>query len=92
MKAQDETKAIVKERTGIMDAADPTGKGGSTNKGDVCQRLLTDHRDVLVDCVPQRFQQDFRKIMDIFLFFFYFQMKYSIHCIIFFYFDTVLFI
>ena len=41
VKAKDEAKCIVRERTGIvMDAADPTGKGGSTNKGDVCQRLL----------------------------------------------------
>ena len=46
-----------------MDAADPTGKGGSTNKGDVCQRLLTQHREVLVSCVPQRFQSDFRELL-----------------------------
>ena len=42
-----------------MDCADSTGKGGNTDKGDVCQRLLTDHREVLVQLVPEWFQSDF---------------------------------
>ena len=63
LQAQDESKALVKEKTGItMDAADPTGKGGNTNKGDVCQRLLVDHREVLVECVPEHFQTDFMSV------------------------------
>ena len=64
VKAKDEAKCIVQERTGIvMDAADPTGKGGSTNKGDVCQRLLTQHREVLVSYVPHTFQSDLRELL-----------------------------
>ena len=62
--AKEEVKSIVKEKTHIvMDAADPTGKGGNTNKGDVCERLLTTHRSVLVSTVPQRFQADFALLL-----------------------------
>ena len=41
-----------------MDAADPTGHGGNTNKGDVYERLLTKHREVIVETVPERFRPD----------------------------------
>ena len=46
-----------------MGAADPTGKGGNTNKGDVCERLLTTHQSVLVATVPQIFQADFALLL-----------------------------
>lgn len=62
--AKGEVKELVKEKTGIvMDAADPTGMGGNTNKGDVCARLLTDHRQVLVEAVPTRFQDEFNELL-----------------------------
>ena len=62
--AKQQAKAYVKSQTGItMDAADPTGKGGSTNKGDVCKRLMDDHREVLVNCVDVRYQDDFRELI-----------------------------
>ena len=62
--AKKEVKKLVKRDTDIsMDAADPTGKGGNTNKGDICQRLMTDHRHVLVKLVPERFQADFRELL-----------------------------
>ena len=46
-----------------MDAADPTGMGGNTNKGDVCERLLTTHHAVLVDTVPARYREDFSLLL-----------------------------
>ena len=46
-----------------MDSADSTGKGGNTNKGDVCQRLLTDYRHVIVELVPEIFQNDFQELL-----------------------------
>ena len=62
--AKQEVKACVKMKTGItMDAVDATGKGGNTNKGDVCQRLLTDFRHVIVELVPEEFQEDFQELL-----------------------------
>ena len=60
-----EIKAAVKNATGItMDAADPTGHGGNTDKGDICRRLMTEpHRSVLVNLMPEHHQSDFRKII-----------------------------
>ena len=45
-----------------MDAADPTGKGGNTNK-DVCSRLLKNYRHILVELAPDEFQEDFREFL-----------------------------
>ena len=62
--AKNEVKTYSKRETGItMDAADPTGKGGNTNKGDICQRLMTNYRHVLVELVPERFQTDFEELL-----------------------------
>ena len=45
MKAKEFAKAAVHDATDtIMDAVDYDGRGGSTDKGDVCRRLLKDHR------------------------------------------------
>ena len=53
--AKNEVKIHVKRKTGIiMNAADPTGKGENTNKGDVCQCLMANHH-VLVELVNERF-------------------------------------
>ena len=50
-------KTHVKKKTGVtMDAADLTGKGGNTNKGDVRQRMMVNHRDVRVETIDSRFQ------------------------------------
>ena len=46
-----------------MDCADFIGKGGTTDEGDVCQRLLRDHREVLVQLVPEQFQSDFHDLL-----------------------------
>ena len=63
-KAKDEVRERVLEETGLpLDAADPTGMGGNSNKGDLCKRLLTDHREVLVSLVPERFKDDFRELL-----------------------------
>ena len=65
--AKTEAKEHVKTCTGMgitMDAADLTGKGGNTNKGDVCQRLMTQHKDVLVECVPEVFHESFKELID----------------------------
>ena len=62
--AKQQIKAYEKSQTGItMDAVDQTGKGGSTNKGDVCKRLVDDHREVLVNCVDVRYQNNFRELI-----------------------------
>ena len=62
--AKKEIKARVSLDTGIiMDAADPTGKGGNTNKGDNCSRLLTNYRHILVDLAPVEFRDDFREFL-----------------------------
>ena len=51
--AKCDIKELIKLKTGItMDAADPTGKGGNTNKGDNCSRLLTNYRHVLINLAP----------------------------------------
>ena len=53
-KARQEAKAAVRDATGIiMDVVDFAGHGGTTDKGDVCRRLLRDHRHVLVALVPE---------------------------------------
>ena len=46
-----------------LDACDPTGMGGNANKGDLCKRLMTDYRDLMVSFVPERFQDDLREVM-----------------------------
>ena len=63
-KAKDEVREIILEKTGIpLDAADPTGMGGNSNKGDLCKRLLTEHRELMVTLVPERFQEDYRSLL-----------------------------
>ena len=46
-----------------LDACDPTGMGGNANKGDLCKRLMTDYRELMVSFVPERFQNDLRELM-----------------------------
>ena len=63
-KAKDEVREEILLRTGLpLDAADPTGMGGNSNKGDLCKRLMTDHRELLVSLVPERFREDFRELI-----------------------------
>ena len=51
--------------TGLpLDAADPTGQGGNSNKGDLCRRLLVDHRELMVSFAPPRFQKDYRLLLE----------------------------
>ena len=62
--AKSEVNIHVKRKTGItMDVADPTGRGGNANKGDICQRLMTNQRHVLVELVPERFQAAFQELL-----------------------------
>ena len=62
--AEEEVKSTVLKETGLpLDAVDPTGQGGNANKGDLCKRLLLDHRDVLVSLAPSRFQDDYRELL-----------------------------
>lgn len=64
MDAKCDIKEIVKLKSGItMDAADPTGKGGNTNKGDNCSRLLTDYSHVLIELVPLEYREDFKELL-----------------------------
>ena len=63
-KAQDKVRKTVKAKTGLpLDQADPTGQGGNANKGDLCKKLLVDHRELMVSLVPHRFQADLRELM-----------------------------
>ena len=63
-KAKKEIKAYVKDKTGIrMDAADSTGNSGNTNTGNICQRLMTTHREVLVECVPEDDRPALRELL-----------------------------
>lgn len=63
--AKEESKAEVLRLTGIlMDAPDPTGRGGNTLKGDICKRLLRDHRDVLVNLVPEQHKDAFTELLE----------------------------
>lgn len=62
--AEEEVKSTVLKGTGLpLDAVDPTSQGRNANKGDLCKRLLLDHRDVLVSLAPSRFQDDFRELL-----------------------------
>ena len=54
--AKRKSQEEVLEHTGIqMDMPDTTGKGGTTNTGNICERLLTDYRHILVSLVPAKF-------------------------------------
>ena len=37
--------------------------GGNANQGDLCKRLMTDYRELMVSFVPARFQDDLREVM-----------------------------
>ena len=64
-KARQEAKAAVRDATGIiMDAVDFAGHGGTTDKGDVCRRLLRDQRHVLVALVPEIYQEAFKDLLE----------------------------
>ena len=64
-KAKAEAKEIVFSKTGIkMDMPDATGKGGTTNTGNICERLLTDYQHILVSLVPPRFQSDMVELLN----------------------------
>ena len=55
--AKKDSRKLIDQQTGIkVDIPDAAGKGGTTTNGNVCERLLKDHRDVLVSLVPKRFQ------------------------------------
>ena len=55
--AKKDSRKLIDQQTGIkVDIPDAAGKGGTTTNGNVCERLLKDHRDVLVSLVPERFQ------------------------------------
>ena len=46
--AKSETHKIIYEETDIkVDIPDATGKGGTTSNGNVCERLMKDHKNVL---------------------------------------------
>ena len=47
-----------------MDIPDSTGKGGSTNTGNICELLLKDYRHILVSLVPSRFQFDMIELLN----------------------------
>ena len=47
-----------------MDAVDFDGRGGSTDKGDVCRPLLRDHRHVLVALVPESHQEAYKDLLE----------------------------
>ena len=58
-KAKIEAREIVYSQSGIkMDILDATGKDGTTNTGNICERLLKDHRHILVSLVPLRFHSE----------------------------------
>ena len=60
-KAREEEKAAVRDATGIiMDIVDFSGRGGNTDKGDVCRRLLKEHRDALV---PHSYQETYSDLL-----------------------------
>ena len=46
-----------------MDTSDSTGKGGNTDKGDVCWRLMSEFRSVLANMVPEEFKPDFHELV-----------------------------
>ena len=64
-KAKTEKHKIIYEETNIkVDIPDATGKGGTTSNGNVCERLLKDHRNVLVSLVPEQFQPALNEFVD----------------------------
>ena len=45
VRAEEDIKEEVKRATGLpLDEADPTGHDGNANKGDLCKKLMVDHR------------------------------------------------
>ena len=46
-----------------MGTADSTGKGGNTDKGDVCKRLMTSERHHFCELVPQTFRVKFEELV-----------------------------
>ena len=46
-----------------MDTTDSTGKGGNTDKGDVCKRLMTSERHHFCELVPERFRPAFNELV-----------------------------
>ena len=64
-KAKIEEREIVYSQTGIqMDIPDAIGKGGTTNKGNICERLLKDHCHILVSLVPLRFHSEISDLLN----------------------------
>ena len=64
-RAKTEVKETVFNQTGIkIDMPDATGKGGTTNTGNVCERVLTDYQHILVSLVPPRFQSDMIELLN----------------------------
>ena len=64
IKAEEHIRREVKRETALpLDEADPTGQGGNANKGDLCKRLLVDHRELMVSFAPARFQDDYRSLL-----------------------------
>ena len=64
MRAEEDIKSEIKRQTGLpLDEADPTGNGGNANKGDLCKRLMVDHRELMVSLAPERFQDDYRSLL-----------------------------
>ena len=60
-KAREEEKTAVRDVTGIiMDAVNFAGRGGNTDKGDVCRRFLKDHRHALV---PHNYQDAYNDLL-----------------------------
>ena len=60
-KLQKKKKAAVRDATGIiMDAVNFAGRGRNTDKGDVCRRLLKDHRHALV---PHNYQEAYNDLL-----------------------------
>ena len=60
-KAREEAKAAVQDATDIiMDAVDFALRGGNTDKGDVCRRLLKDYRHALV---PHSYQEAYNDLL-----------------------------
>ena len=63
--AKEEARRKVYQQTGIkMDIPDATGKGGSTNTGNVCEQLLSDYRHILVSLVPECYQSDLNDVLN----------------------------
>ena len=64
MNTEEQVKVEVLNKTGLpLDAADPLGQGRNSNKGDLCKRLLVDHREIMVSFVPERFKEYYRTLL-----------------------------